>query len=254
MVQEYDESESTTQGYDPYNTVSQAIARNKANYERARLNVKKLVNPIEYAMANSDPNVPKRFAVKTGIYRADSNGNMLIRNLVSQRGKFSELEAYNFNINKLNVDKLVTTSVAANVVDTDNVLKSRGLAEFDGTMNIGANVFIEPNAKVNMASNSKMTFDTGSSLELRDGATFKMGSNTSVKMTGDIELDVSKLVFVDSKTGGKWKLVFRDAVGMEGTGTVVEYVKVTEDSTNSISQRSALDARELNEKLKNLGI
>ena len=73
-------------------------------------------------------------------------------------------------------------------------------------------------------------------------------------MTGDIELDVSKLVFVDSKTGGKWKLVFRDAVGMEGTGTVVEYVKVTEDSTNSISQRSALDARELNEKLKNLGM
>lgn len=205
-------------------------------------------------MENADANVPKRFAVKNGVYRLDSNGNALTRNLIAEKGRFSELEAYNFNINKLNVDKLVTTSVAANVVDTDNVLKSRGLAEFDGTMNIGANVFIEPNAKVNMASNSKMTFDTGSSLELRDGATFKMGSNTSVKMTGDIELDVSKLVFVDSKTGGKWKLVFRDAVGMEGTGTVVEYVKVTEDSTNSISQRSALDARELNEKLKNLGI
>lgn len=255
MVQTYDESESTSSsGYDPYAIVTQAIERNRANYESARETVQKLVNPISYAMGNADVNVPKRFAVKNGVYRMDSNGNALIKNLVAEKGKFSELEAYKFNINKMNVDKLVTTSVASNVVDTDNLLKSRGLAEFDGTMNIGANMFIEEGAKVNVANGAKMTLQSGASLELKDGAIFTMGNNTSVKMSGDIELDVNKLVFVDSKTGGKWKLVFRQAVGREGTGTVVEYVQVTDDGLATTNQRTALDARELSEKLKKLGM
>ena len=254
MVQEYEDSAETSEGYDPYATVTQAIERNRTNYENARETVQKLVNPISYAMENADANVPKRFAVKNGVYRADSNGNALTRNLIAEKGKFSELEAYNFNINKMNVDKLVTTSVASNVVDTDNLLKSRGLAEFDGTMNIGANMFIEEGAKVNVANGAKMTLQSGASLELKDGAIFTMGKNTSVKMSGDIELDVNKLVFVDSKTGGKWKLVFRQAVGMEGIGTVVEYVKVTDDGLATTNQRTALDARELDEKLKKLGM
>ena len=254
MVQEYEDSSETSEGYDPYATVSSAILRNRNNYEGARETVQKLVNPICYAMENSDPNVPKRFAVKNGVYRLDSNGNALIKNLVAEKGKFSELEAYKFNINKMNVDKLVTTSVASNVVDTDNLLKSRGLAEFDGTMNIGANMFIEEGAKVNVANGAKMTLQSGASLELKDGAIFTMGNNTSVKMSGDIELDVNKLVFVDSKTGGKWKLVFRQAVGREGTGTVVEYIQVTDDGLATTNQRTALDARELDEKLKKLGM
>ena len=254
MVQEYEDSAETSEGYDPYATVTSAILRNRNNYEGARETVQKLVNPICYAMENSDPNVPKRFAVKNGVYRLDSNGNALIKNLVAEKGKFSELEAYKFNINKMNVDKLVTTSVASNVVDTDNLLKSRGLAEFDGTMNIGANMFIEEGAKVNVANGAKMTLQSGASLELKDGAIFTMGNNTSVKMSGDIELDVNKLVFVDSKTGGKWKLVFRPAVGREGTGTVVEYVQVTDDGLATTNQRTALDARELSEKLKKLGM
>ena len=234
--------------------MSEAIERNRANYESARETVQKLVNPISYAMENSDTNIPKRFAVKDGVYRVDSNGNALIRNLISEKGKFSELEAYKFNINKLSVDKLVTTSVASNVVDTDNLLKSRGLAEFDGTMNVGANVFVEEGAKVNVADGAKMTLQSGATLELKDGALFKMGNNTSVKMSGDIELDVNKLVFVDSKTGSKWKLVFRKAVGREGIGTVVEYVNVTDESSATTSARTALDARELDEKLKKLGL
>ena len=254
MVQEYEDSSETSEGYDPYTTVTQAIERNRTNYEAARLTVQKLVNPISYVMENSDPNVPKRFAVKNGIYRVDSNGNALVKNLVSEKGKFSELEAYKFNINKLNVDKLVTTSVASNVVDTDNLLKSRGLAEFDGTVNVGANVFVEGGANVNFADESKVTLQSGATLELKDGALFKMGRNTSVKMSGDIELDVNKLVFVDSKTGGKWKLVFRQAVGKEGTGTVVEYVNVTEDSSTSKATQTAMDARELDDKLKKLGL
>ena len=99
-----------------------------------------------------------------------------------------------------------------------------------------------------------MTLQSGASLELKDGAIFTMGNNTSVKMSGDIELDVNKLVFVDSKTGGKWKLVFRQAVGREGTGTVVEYVQVTDDGLATTNQRTTLDARELDEKLKKLGM
>ena len=205
-------------------------------------------------MENADANVPKRFVVKNGIYRADSNGNVLTKNLIAEKGRFSELEAYKFNINKLNVDKLVTTSVASNVVDTDNLLKSRGLAEFDGTVNVGANVFVEDGAKVNMANGTKTTFQSGSMLELKDGSIFKMGNNTSVKMSGDIELDVNKLVFVDSKTGNKWKLVFRQAVGREGTGTVVEYVQVTDEGSATRATRTAVDARELSEKLKSLGM
>ena len=254
MVQEYEDSSETSEGYDPYATVTQAIERNRTNYEAARLMVQKLVNPISHAMENSDPNVPKRFAIKNGIYRVDSNGNALVKNLVSEKGKFSELEAYKFNINKMNVDKLVTTSVASNVVDTDNLLKSRGLAEFDGTVNVGANVFVEEGAKVNFANDSKVTIQSGATLELKDGALFKMGNNTSVKMSGDIELDVNKLVFVDSKTGGKWKLVFRQAAGKEGTGTVVEYVNVTEESSTSRAAQTAMDARELDDKLKKLGL
>ena len=254
MVQEYEDSSETSEGYNPYATVTSAILRNRDNYEGARETVQKLVNPICYAMENADSNVPKRFAVKNGVYRLDSNGNALIKNLVAEKGKFSELEAYKFNINKLNVDKLVTTSVASNVVDTDNLLKSRGLAEFDGTMNIGANMFIEEGAKVNVANGAKMTLQSGAGLELKDGATFTMGNNTSVKMSGDIELDANKLVFVDSKTGGKWKLVFRPAVGPEGTGTVVEYIQVTDDGLATTNQRTALDARELDEKLKKLGM
>lgn len=254
MVQEYEDSSETSEGYDPYETVTQAIERNQKNYETARLTVQKLVNPISYAMENADPNVPKRFAVKNGVYRVDSNGNALVKNLISEKGKFSELEAYKFNINKLNVDKLVTTSVASNVVDTDNLLKSRGLAEFDGTVNVGANVFVEEGAKVNFANESKVTLQSGATLELKDGALFKMGNNTSVKMSGDIELDVNKLVFVDSKTGGKWKLVFRQAVGKEGTGTVVEYVNVTEESSTRRATQTTMDARELDDKLKKLGL
>lgn len=254
MVQEHEDSSETSDGYDPYESVRNAIERNRTNYEAARETVQSLVNPISYAMESSDPNVPKRFTVKEGIYRMDANGNALTKNLISQKGKFSELEAYKFNINKMNVDKLVTTSVASNVVDTDNLLKSRGLAEFDGTVNVGANVFVEDGAKVNMANGAKMTLQNGASLELKDGASLTMGNNTSVKMSGDIELDVNKLVFVDSKTGGKWKLVFRDAVGPEGTGTVVEYIQVTDEGLATTNQRTALDARELDEKLKKLGM
>ena len=38
-----------------------------------------------------------------------------------------------------------------------------------------------------------------------------MGSDTTVKMGGDVEIDLSKLVFVDSKTGRKFRISFRDA-------------------------------------------
>ena len=41
---------------------------------------------------------------------------------------------------------------------------------------------------------------------------------------------------------------------MEGTGTVVEYVKVTDEGTATTATRTALDARELDEKLRKLGM
>ena len=110
MVLEDEASESASSGYDPYASVHDAIERNRTNYENARLVVQQLVNPISYAMENADANVPKRFAIKNGIYRVDSNGNALLKNLVSEKGKFSELEAYKFNINKMNVDKLVLST------------------------------------------------------------------------------------------------------------------------------------------------
>lgn len=254
MVTEYDDEEGATEAYDPYASVSEAIQRNRANYESVRETVQSIVNPISYAMENADPNVPKRFTVKDGIYRWDSNGNALSKNLVCEQGRFSKLEAYEFNVNQFSVDKVTTTSVASNVVDTDNLLKSRGIAEFDGTMNIGANVFVEEGAKVNMANGSKTTLQRGAAIELKDGATLTTGANTSVKLGGDIELDVSKLVFVDSTTGKKWKLVFRNAVGPEGTGTVVEYVQVTDERSATRAANTALDARELDEKLRKLGV
>ena len=43
-------------------------------------------------------------------------GNAMLRNLVSEKGRFSQLDAYEFNVNQLHVDKIVTTGVASDVV------------------------------------------------------------------------------------------------------------------------------------------
>ena len=256
MVEEYDDQANASPDYDPYQTVADAMERNRVNYENAQERVKTLVNPISYAMEHSNPNVPKRFVVKDGIYRLDSNGNTLSKNLVCEQGKFSKLEAYEFNINNINIDKVVTTSVASNVVDTDNLLKSRGLAEFDGSVHVGGDVFMEDGSKTNVADGAKVTFHEGSVLDMKNGSTLNMGVNTTVRMSGDIEIDVNKLMFVDSKTGIKCRLVIRKAVGTEGTGVVVEYVPVDgDDSSGSrVVNDTRLATRELDEKLKSLGV
>lgn len=242
--------------YDPYESVQNAIDRNQRNYESIEATVKSLTDPITYMTERNNPNVPKRFSVKNGVYRIDSSGNALFRNVVSEMGKFSKIEAYRFNVNKLEVDKLLTTSVASNVVDTDNLLKSRGIAEFDGVVNSSADIFIEEDSNVNVASGAKITLQDGAALVVKNGARFEMGSDTTVKMGGDVEMDLSKLVFVDSKTGRKFRISFRDAHEYEGGGIVMDYeeVKETTPSTTRTVEQTRLDARELNEKLKALGL
>ena len=127
----------------------------KENYERAQTALKDILNPITYMMEQNNPNIPKKFNVKSGIYRIDSSGNALFRNLTAEKGKFSRIEAYDFKVNKLNIDKLVLTSVASNVVDTDNLLKSRGIAEFEGAVNVmDADVFLNE-SKVNVSQGTE---------------------------------------------------------------------------------------------------
>lgn len=82
-----------------------------------------------------------------------------------------------------------------------------------------------------------------------------MGTQTAVKMQGDIELDLTRLVFLDSTTGRKFRIQFRDAHESEGTGVVMEYSEVSDSETpTQTTQRAALDVRELSSKLKQLGI
>ena len=90
--------------------------------------MKSIINPINYMMEQNNPNVPKRFLVKNGMYRVDASGRALMKELVSERGRFSELEAYDLKVNKLGIDKVLATSVASNVVHTDNLLRSDGIA------------------------------------------------------------------------------------------------------------------------------
>lgn len=254
MVENVEPEDDEEDQYDAVAQVEQAMERNRLNYEAARETVKSLVNPITYQLVHSNPNVPGSIHVKQGIYRIDNSGNALFKNVISEEATFNHLSAYRFNVNKLHVDNLVTTSVASNVVDTDNLLKSRGIAEFDGAVHTSADVFVEDGSKINVASGASMVINSGASLTIRDGASFEMGTNTSVKMAGDIELDLAKLVFVDSSTGRKYKISFRETCGCEGGGIVMDYEKVVEDSSNRTANETMLDARELDKKLKSLGV
>ena len=77
-------------------------------------------------------------------------------------------------------------------------------------------------------------------------------------MSGDIEMDLAKLVFVDSNTGYRYRISFRDVTDCAGTRVVMDYQKIetpTEEVDNrDITIETERNARELKEKLKNLGI
>lgn len=243
--------------YDPVEVVDEAIERNAANYELVQENVKSIVNPITYCMEQRDRNVPKKFNIKNGIYRIDHGGNALLRNIVAEKGTFSKLEAYKFNVNRLNVDKIITSSVASNVVHTDSLLKSEGITEFDGSVNSSADVFIEDGSKVTVEKGAVVRFQKGSELKLQNGAKFEMGSDTTVKMSGDIELDLAKLVFFDSRTNRRYRISFRDANCDEGMGVVMDYERLPDvkpQSDEDAADDTERDARELDKKLKSLGI
>lgn len=230
------EAPSLDDAYDPVAEVQASMERTATNYEKAHENVKSLISPIQYINEQRDKNIPKKFIVKSGVYRIDHTGNALLKNVVAEKGAFSQLDAYRFNVNRLHVDKLVTTSVASNVVDTDNLLKSRGIAEFDGAVNSKADIFIEDGSKVNVATGSKVTFETGSQLTLRNGAKFEMGSDTKVKMSGDMELDLAKLVFFDSTTNRRYKISFVDAPSCEGSQLLMTYERLPDATSEEIAE------------------
>lgn len=256
MVEEIEPDEQFEEGdYDPYAEVEAAMGRAARNYESIDATVKSLTDPITYLMERADANVPKRFTVNQGVYRMDASGNALFKNFVSERGRFAELDAWKLRVNQLQTDKLVLTSVASNVVDSDNLLKSRGIAEFDGEVNSNADIFINGGSKVNVADGAEITVQDGATLKIADGAKFEMGSQTTVKMGGDIEIDLDKLVFLDSKTNRRYKISFRDAGTCEGSGIVMDYSEVNEnETTTSATQRTADDAKQLVSKLKSLGL
>ena len=223
--------------------------------------MKDILNPISYLMEHNNPNVPKQFSIRQGLHRIDHNGNALFKNIVSENARIARLSAYDLKVNRFSTDKLNVTSLAANVVDTDNLLKSRAIAEFDGVVNTSADVFVEKDSKVNVAEGAKVTFQNGSSLELKNGAEFKMGSDSSVKLSGDIQLDLNKLVFFDSKTGRKYRISFRDAEGIEGLPgeTVMEYERLSEEedagrAAEEIVGNTETSALDLERKLKSLGV
>ena len=118
-------------------------------------------------------------------------------------------------------------------------------------------MFIEKGSKVNVSEDASMTFQNGATLAIKNGAKFEMGSDTTVKMGGDIEIDFNKLVFVDSRTGKKYRISFRDAHECEGGGVVMDYKRVPSarpPTPPEIVEETELDSRELDKKLKTLGI
>ena len=209
--------------YDPYASVKSAMVRNEKNYEKSKRTVRTLTDPINYLMERDNPDIPKRFVVRTGLYRLDASGNALMKNIVAENARFSNLEAFSFRVNQLSVDKMVTTSVASNVVDTDNLLKSRGIAEFDGVINSAADVNIESGSNVNIDEGASVVFQGNSSLVVKNGAKLDLGSDAKVKMSGDIEMDLAKLVFVDSATGYRYKISFREVNDCAGNRVVMDY-------------------------------
>ena len=120
---------------------------------------------------------------------------------------------------------------------------------------MNADMFVESDKNVVVKENANITFQNGASLVMKNGANLEMGTNTTMKMAGDIEIDLEKLVFLDSKTGNKYKISFRDAKPFEGRGVVMDYEKV-EDAERDVGEcvMTEVDARELDKKLKSLGI
>lgn len=194
-----DEEDETYEekNFDPVAMVDEAMQKNEVNYESIQKTIKTLINPITYLREQNDPNAPKRFSINQGKYRIDHSGNILMKNVVAEKGKFSALEAYKFNANHFHVDKLVTTGVKSNVVYTDNLLKSDGITELNGIVNSTAEVFVGENSKVHVANGAEVTFQNGASLVLKNGANLDLGSTTTMKMNGDVELDINRLTFVD---------------------------------------------------------
>lgn len=252
MVQEIPTAEQFgPNDYDPFRSVNEAIARNKKNYTAYGYDVKSILNPINYMMEQKNPIMPKKFQLNKGVYRIDTMGNAMVKNLVSEQGKFSKLSAYELNVNKVQLDKLVTTSVASNVVDTDNLLKSRGIAEFDGAVHSKADIFIEKYSTINIDEGTAVTLKSGSSLTMENGTSLNLGSDTDVKINGLTELNVNKLVFVDDETGRKYRIKFREASPCEGCGVIMEYYKVNEENT---IRETKLNSNQLDAKLKALGL
>lgn len=119
-----------------------------------------------------------------------------------------------------------------------------------------------------MANGAEVTFQNGASLVLKNGANLDLGSSTTMKMNGDVELDINRLTFVDSTTGKKYKIGFRDAHESEGSGVVMTYKQVHNEDGDKESSGSQLDpeediviverttnaARKLNDKLKKFGL
>lgn len=241
--------------YDPVNEVENAVRRNEQNQVKAKKPiVTSYITPINYMMEKDNPNVPSRFSIKNGTYRIDSNGNHLLKNIIAQDARFNKIEAYQFNANRFNVDKIVTTSVAANVVDTDNLLRSRGLAEFDGSVSSSADIFLENGSSVNVDEGSTVTFQDKSSLVLRPGAKFEMSPESSMKMSGPVEINLDNAIFISN--GIKYKLSFRNPTPCEGDGVVLEYTKVEDEVSypGQVLQNATEDAEELTKKLNSLGL
>lgn len=258
VVEEKAEESARAAQYDPYAQVAEAIQRNADNYAAVERAVKSILNPISYLDEQRDSNVPARFSIKPGVHRIDSAGDALLRNVVAESGRFSSLSAYEFKANQFQADKLVVTSVASNVVDTDNLLKARGIAEFDGVVNSKADVFVEGGSQVSVADGAKVEFRKGSTLKIQDGASFEVGTSSPVSLKGDVELDIARLVLLDSTTGRKYRLNFVESETCDG-GTCLQmtYEKVSEPqatTTEKAVEKTSRAAADLNSRLKSLGL
>jgi hypothetical protein len=83
-----------------------------------------------------------------------------------------------------------------------------------------------------------------------------MSDDTKVTMAGATEIDLNKLVFLDSKTGRRYKISFRDAQNSEGSGIVMDYERIEDASptTQDVVDTTERNAFDLDDKLKSLGI
>lgn len=181
------------------------------------------------ARAISVRDMTKAFRVKTGDaqYRLDAGGNVLLRKAIIEQVQASKLSAHeivadtfrtnNFQMENVAVDGVVTAKDGLSVGTPATELDpASGSTEFYGEIFNYAHVTNKDDSCVEFVDQSTQKFNDGTTLKLASGASLIVDDGAYASLHGEVELDMNKLVLLNSATGRRYRLILRDAVETEG--------------------------------------